>query len=38
MPSLVTGTEYLIYWLGAVVCLVIGLIWGLVSWFRQRRR
>jgi hypothetical protein len=38
MPSLVTGTEYLIYWIGAGVCLVIGVISGLVSWVRQRRR
>jgi hypothetical protein len=38
MPSVVTGTEYLIYWIGAAVCLVIGVIAGVVSMFRQRRK
>jgi cytochrome oxidase assembly protein ShyY1 len=38
MPSLVTGSEYLIYWIGMGVCLIIGLISALISWFRQRRR
>jgi len=38
MPSVVTGTEYLIYWIGLAVCLFIGLIAGVVSVFRQRRK
>jgi cytochrome oxidase assembly protein ShyY1 len=37
MPQ-VSLTEYAIYWVGAAVCLVIGLIAGVVSMIRQRRK
>jgi hypothetical protein len=38
MPGIVTGSEYLTYWIGLGVCIVIGLIAGVVSLVRNRRR
>ena len=35
MPSMVTENEYLIYLIGLVVCVVIGVIAGVVALLRQ---
>jgi hypothetical protein len=38
MPGIVSGSEYLIYWIGLGVCIIIGLIAGVVSMFRNRNK
>ena len=37
MPGIVSLGEYAIYWVGGIICLLIGLIAGVISYFRGRR-
>lgn len=37
MPGVVSLGEYAIYWIGALVCVGIGVVWGVITLIRGRR-
>lgn len=36
MPGIVSLAEYAIYWIGALVCVVIGVVAAVVGLFKKR--
>ena len=35
MPSVVSWNEYMLYWIGALIMVGVGVVWGIISLIKR---